>query len=1644
MGDMGGDSGIVGRLRSLAPGVARIALVSAVVAASVSSAPVGAAAQSDFNPVTGDAGFLAFVQGGARLSAGADEGGMAVGGDLSPAGSYHLGTGDASASAGGTGLLVGGGIRWPSDTGAADLTVGSGAVALGDPDGSAVVRSPSGETRVESGAWGGPRTPAPQPGLVDFAAAFDAFRDRSAAMARCSSTLTLTDADGTALPASVPPGTAAFLRTVPDTVNVLDVPATELAHLSSVTFQHDPDSSGPLVVNVDTTGVGDDFEWTAPRLVGATDADARYILYNFATANRVTVDGSSTVQGTLYAPMASLDAHGGTQIDGNVIAASLTQGELGDQGTGTRIGDYPFAANVQGCAAPQATPSPDPTQDAAAPNRHTAAGAASMTRGDRPATRPDQPVPAARKRPRIQPRVVGGVVNGGFEAGSLSGWTVTPSIGGPSAVTTPVHSGSYAASVGGTLFGSASISQTFTAPTSTTALTFWYDQTLCSSSSVDWATATLVNNTTSTTTTPLVKTCAASSPGWLQVITPVIAGDSYALTLTNADGGGIGDQSNTVFDDVETMGLAIAKTASVSSTTPGSTVTYTITVTNAGQTAYTGAAFTDSLSGVINDATYNNDAAATTGTVAYTSPNLTWTGNLAVGAVATITYSATVRNPAGGAPTLTDAVSSSTPGSSCPTSNYLGFLLSASSGPVTGSGTIHYTDGTTQPYTLTSPDWGSSSPPSTGAVAVATSYHNLPGNTTMTKVSDIYSETVAMNLGKTVSSVVLPAVGTLASGKATLHIFAIGGVSSSSIASSFNDVGITNDTATAAGNYDGNSDSFSEQALTAAGAGPGATITSSGVAFTFPNVSAATSDNVVSNGQTITLTGSTAQCVATVGVTVPGLTISKTSNAATVAPGGTVQYTVTATNSGQTAYAGATFSDSLAGALGDFVYNNNASATTGTVSYSAPNLTWTGALAIGASATITYSMTASNPSTSNSPETDAVSSSTVGSNCPSGSDLLGFLLSASYGPVTGTGTIHYTDGTTQSYTLTSPDWFSTAPPAGGAVAASTVYQNQVGNTQVSRSSEIFSETVALTQGKTVSSVVLPAVGTLASGTPTLHIFAIGGVSSPSIASLYNDVGITNDTATTVGNYDGNGDTFSEQALTAAGAGPGATLTSSGVAFSFPNVTAGTNDNIVSNGQTITTSGPSAQCAVNVGVLVPGLTISKTSNVSTTTPGSTVQYTVTATNSGQTAYTAATFSDSLTGLLGDAVYNNNASATTGSVAYSAPNLTWTGALAIGAVATITYSVTVNNPDLGSTDLIDTVTSSTPGNNCVPLSTLGFLMSSSYGPATGTGTIYYTDGSSQSYTLTSPDWWSTAPPTGGALAANSAYQNRPGNVTYAHTAAIFSMPITLTAGKTVSSVVLPAGGTLASGTPALHIFAIGGVSSSSLANTFNDEGITNDTSTTPGSFDGGGATFSQQSLTTAGAAPGATITSSGVSFTFPNVSSGTNDNTVANGQTVYLAPSDTSCTSTVTDVVPPVLSITVPTSASLGSAAPGGTLSAALGTVSILDQRGLSNASWTSSVSITSFTTGGATGPETITGSNVSYWSGPATSTSGSETVTPGQANAAAAQPLGTTQTAFTSSAGNGFTTTAWNPTLVVRVPAVAVAGTYTAVVTHSVA
>jgi uncharacterized repeat protein (TIGR01451 family) len=119
--------------------------------------------------------------------------------------------------------------------------------------------------------------------------------------------------------------------------------------------------------------------------------------------------------------------------------------------------------------------------------------------------------------------------------------------------------------------------------------------------------------------------------------------------------------------------------------------------------------------------------------------------------------------------------------------------------------------------------------------------------------------------------------------------------------------------------------------------------------------------------------------------------------------------------------------------------------------------------------------------------------------------------------------------------------------------------------------------------------------------------------------------------------------------------------------------------------------------------IKGITVEKTASVTTTTPGSTVTYTIVVTNTGQVAYTTtdpASFTDNLNSVLDDATYNNDATATGGVATYNASThtLSWTGALDLGDVATVTYTVQVDDPDNGDLQLTNTVV--TPnGGNCI---------------------------------------------------------------------------------------------------------------------------------------------------------------------------------------------------------------------------------------------------------------------------------------------------------------------------------------------------------
>lgn len=76
----------------------------------------------------------------------------------------------------------------------------------------------------------------------------------------------------------------------------------------------------------------------------------------------------------------------------------------------------------------------------------------------------------------------------------------------------------------------------------------------------------------------------------------------------------------------------------------------------------------------------------------------------------------------------------------------------------------------------------------------------------------------------------------------------------------------------------------------------------------------------------------------------------------------------------------------------------------------------------------------------------------------------------------------------------------------------------------------------------------------------------------SLAAARNNRGITDDDDIDAGDFDGVGNTYSRQALAAAGLTPGATVQHGGLTFSWPDTASGTPDNVIATGQTVALTG----------------------------------------------------------------------------------------------------------------------------------------------------------------------------------------------------------------------------------------------------------------------------------------------------------------------------------------------------------------------------------------------------------------------------------------------------------------------------------------
>jgi beta-glucosidase len=300
----------------------------------------------------------------------------------------------------------------------------------------------------------------------------------------------------------------------------------------------------------------------------------------------------------------------------------------------------------------------------------------------------------------------------------------------------------------------------------------------------------------------------------------------------------------------------------------------------------------------------------------------------------------------------------------------LGFLGSSQNGTATGTVTVHYTDGTSKPFTLNMADWYANAPAVGNQLVTTTSSWNFQSNSLGAHPVSVYFASVPLDKGKTVSSVTLPTLST-AGGSTAMHIFAMAigsgtptaGAPYPSVAAAFDNVGISDNSNPAAADFDGTGESFSAQALAAAtptALAPGQ-VTVGGTTFTWP--AAGVPDNVIADGQIIDVSGSGTE--------------------------------------------------------------------------------------------------------------------------------LGFLGAGGFGEASGTGTITYTDGSTQPFSLSMADWYNNAAVAGDQIAATSTSWNFSSSTQTAHPVSVYYASVPLETGKTVASVTLPTVSSgIGNGVNAMHIFAI--------------------------------------------------------------------------------------------------------------------------------------------------------------------------------------------------------------------------------------------------------------------------------------------------------------------------------------------------------------------------------------------------------------------------------------------------------------------------------------------------------------------------------------------------------------------------
>ncbi|MEY9862610.1 putative alpha-1,2-mannosidase [Catenulispora sp. GAS73] len=376
----------------------------------------------------------------------------------------------------------------------------------------------------------------------------------------------------------------------------------------------------------------------------------------------------------------------------------------------------------------------------------------------------------------------------------------------------------------------------------------------------------------------------------------------------------------------------------------------------------------------------------------------------------------------------------------------------------------------------------------------------------------------------------------------------------------------------------------------------------------------------------------------------------------------------------------------------------------------------------------------------------------------------------------------------------------------------------------------------------------------------------------SLLSSFNNNGIADDNQITVTNYDGVGNSYSQQALAAAGLTPGKPVTVGGVTYTWPLPAPGFPDNTVAAGQKVTVSAAAGTQQLGLLGSADG---GPSQGVMTLdySDGSTTQYWL-----GLSDWTLGAGQAKPSFGNGDAAtlpYRDCSSCANGRD--NTATHVFSTVFPVDPTKTLTSVVLPNGTDQGRLHVFAVGTSTAAPTGAVATSVAPSpaaagqqvtVHGSGFGATQGTGYVVFSDhginwgapGNSATFTV---DSWSdtavtfTVPTPSGA---NGMFH------VFAGTNA--SVSVVNAAGQVSDGQVLPM-------TPTANP-----------ADYYSNIGTSPDANQKCADFDGDGYSYSAEALAANGIKPGGTVTSNGVTYTWPNVAACGADNILPDGQTMLV--------------------------------------------------------------------------------------------------------------------------------------------------------------